>query len=296
MKSVALTYSNLETEVYDQLGLDSNSQTRVDRWLNIAQNDICSRWPWSFMFGREAIVTVVDKTAGSVSVSAAGTTVTGVSTSFASTDIGSFIQFQGENDWYKIATTPSATSLTISTAYAQTTNLVAGSTYIIRKFFYSLSSAADRIIDIRNWNTPCKLVQIDSRTLDSFIPLMPATGFTYAYVAYGVDSSGNLQITPYPFPSDPRLFEIRTTIRPTDGAISIPNKYAQIMAWGAIAQGFGFLRKFELETIWNAKYEASIAQMKKNDRLTEDMQPILSSIDATGSTSFQQLPGNYPLV
>lgn len=290
-----LTYANLESEVYLHLGLTSADQTAVDRWLNISQNDICSRWPWSFMLGRESVVTVVDKTAGTVSVSAAGTTVTGVGTAFASTDVGSFIQFRGENDWYQIATVTPTTTLTITTAYAQTTNLSA-TTYTIRKFFYSLSSAADRIIDIRNWNTPCKLVQINARTLDSFIPLMPATGFTYAYVAYGVDSSGNIQITPYPFPSDPRLFEIRTTKRPTDGAISIPNKYAQVMAWGAIAQGFAFLRKFELATIWNAKYESSIVQMKKNDRLSEDMQPILDSIDSTGSTSFQQLPGNYPLV
>lgn len=198
---MALTYSNLETEVYEQTGLDSNSQTRVDRWLNAAQNDICSRWPWTFMFGRETVVTVVDKTAGTVSVTAGATTVTGVSTAFASTDVGSFIQFQGENDWYLISAVTPTTTLTIATAYAQTANLSAG-TYIIRKFFYSLSSAADRIIDIRNWSTPVKLVQIDPRTLDSVVPLMPATGNTYAYVAYGVDSSGNIQITPYPFPSN----------------------------------------------------------------------------------------------
>lgn len=248
------------------------------------------------MLGRETVVTVVDKTAGTVSVSASGTTVTGVSTTFASTDVGSFIQFQGENDWYQIATVTPTTSLTITTAYAQTSNLAAGSTYRIRKFFYSLSSSADRIIDIRNWNTPVKLVQIDARTLDSFIPLMPATGFTQAYVAYGVDSSGNLQITPYPFPSDARLLEIRTTTRPVDGAISIPNKYAQVMAWGAIAQGFAFLRKMDMATVWNAKYEAAINQMKKNDRRSEDYQPVLQSIDAASSNNFQSLPGNYPVV
>lgn len=292
---MALTYANLETETYLQLGLSSSDQTKVDQWLNISQNDICSRWPWSFMLGRESIVTVVDKTAGTVSVSAAGTSVTGVSTAFASTDIGSFIQFQGENDWYQIATTPSATSLTISTAYAQTTNLSAG-TYIIRKFFYSLSSSADRIIDIRNWDTPVKMVQVDARTMDNVIPLMPATGASYAYVAYGVDSSGNIRISPYPYPSDPRLFEVRTTTRPVDGAISIPNKYAQVMAWGAIAQGFAFLRKLDMATVWNAKYEGAIAQMKKDDRRSEDYQPILQSIDGFQNTSWQSLPGSYPIL
>jgi hypothetical protein len=291
----ALSFANLLTEAEEQLGLDSTSDTRVTRWLNIAQNDICSRWPWSFMLGRETIVTVVDKSAGTVSVSAASTAVTGVSTAFASTDIGSFIKFEGENDWYNITAVTPTTSLTIGTAYAQTAALSAG-TYVIRKFFYSLSSSADRIIDIRNWNTPVKLVQIDSRTLDTVVPLMPATGNTYAYVAYGVDSSGNIQITPYPFPSDARLFEIRTTTRPTDGSVSIPNKYAQTIAWGATAIGFAYLRKFELAASWNAKYEGTITQMKKNDRRSEDYQPILQSIDGFQQSSWQTLPGSYPIL
>lgn len=292
---MALTYANLEQECYDQLALDSASQTAVDRWLNIAQNDLCGRWPWSFMYGRESIVTVVDKTAGTVSVSAGGTAVTGVSTAFASTDIGSFIQFAGENDWYAITAVTPATSLTIGTSYAQTANL-SGGTYIIRKFFYSLSSSADRIIDIRSWNTPVKLVQIDARSLDSVVPLMPATGATYAYIAYGVDTSGNIRITPYPFPSSPQLLEVRTTTKPVDGAISIPNKYAQVMAWGAIAQGFAFLRKLDLAGAWNSKYEGAIAQMKRDDRRSEDYQPILQSIDGFPSTSWQTLPGSYPIV
>lgn len=292
---MAFTFANLESEVYVHCGLTSSNQTEVDRWLTIAQNDLCSRWPWSFMLGRETIVTVVDKTAGTVSVNAAGTAVTGVSTAFASTDVGSFIQFAGENDWYKITAVTPTTSLTIGTAYQQTSNLSAG-TYIIRKFFYSLSSAADRIIDIRNWNTPVKLVQIDARSIDATVPLMPATGSSYGYVAYGVDSSGNLQITPYPFPSDARLFEIRTTIRPTDNAISIPNKYAHIMAWGAIALGFAFLRKLDFAAIWAQRYEAAIVQMKRNDRTTEDYQPILNSIDSMRRTGFQPLPDQYPIV
>lgn len=293
---MALTYANLETEVYLQTGLTSSDQTAVDRWLDIAQNDICSRWPWTFMLGRETVVTVVDKTAGTVSVSAGGTAVTGVSTAFASTDVGSFIQFQGQNDWYKITAVTPTTSLTIGTAYAQTTSLAAGSTYKIRKFFYSLSSSADRIIDIRSWNTPVKLIQVDARSLDMLVPLMPATGASYAYIAYGVDSSGNLQITPYPFPSDARLLEVRTTTKPISGSISIPDKYSYVMAFGANALAFAFLRKMDLAAGWSQKYEQKISQMKQEDRRSEDYQPMLQSIDGFPQTTFQALPGSYPIV
>lgn len=291
---MALTFANLESECYLQLGLDSSQQAAIDRWLSIAQNDICSRWPWSFMLGHETVVTVPDTTTGTVSVNAGSTTATFGTYTPTAADVGKYIQFQGENDWYVVSAQASP-SITLATAYAQTTNLTAG-TFILRKFFYSLSASADRIIDIRNWNTPLKLVQIDARTLDAVVPLMPATGNVYSYIAYGVDSSGNIQITPYPFPSDSRLLEVRTTTRPTDNAISIPNKYAQVMAWGGIAMGFAFLRKLDFASLWNQKYEGAIVQMKKDDRRSEDYQPILQSIDGFQNSTWQALPGSYPIL
>lgn len=281
--------------MYAHCGLDSTSQTNVDRWLNYVQQDLVSRWPWTFMRGRETIVTVADKTAGTVSVTSGSTALTGVSTAFATADTGSFIQLKGANDWYKV-TFVSSTALTLATAYQPTANLTSG-TYTLRKMFYSLSSSADKILDIRNWNTPMKLVQVDPRTLDASMPLAQSTNSPYAYMAYGVDSSGNIQISPYPFPNDARLFEVRTVTRPTDGSISIPNKYAHIIAWGAIAVGFGFLRKFQEAALWSQKYEQKITEMKKIDRGSEDSQPILRSIDEWRRPSlWQNLGDQFPSV
>jgi hypothetical protein len=296
-----LTFSDLLSEVYDQTGLDSTDSanvTRATRWLNYVQQDICARWPWPFMQGREDISTVADVVnAGTVSVNLGNTSVTGVGTGFTSTMASGqyFIQFAGGNSWYKIATAPTETSLTIDLAYQGTTNLVGG-TYIIRKFFYSLSSAADRIIDIRNWNTPLKLIMCDPRQIDDLRPNPQDTNSSYGYVMWGVDSSGNIQFTPYPFPSDARVFEIRTNLRPVDGSVSIPNKYAHIIAFGATSVGFAYLRKFDEAAAWGQKFETRLMQMKSEYRMSEDSQPILRSIDSVQRAKWIQMPESYPVI
>lgn len=290
-----LTFADVLSDIYAHCGLDSSDATNIanaTRWGNYVQQDICARWPWSFMLGRETVVTVPDKT-GTADVSSGATALTEGTLALTATDVGSFIQFPGANNWYRI-TAIAAPFVTYTPGYLGST--ATGITVTVRKFFYSLSTAADRIIDIRNWNTPIKLVQVDARTADGLYPLAQSTNSSYGYIAYGVDSSGNIQITPYPFPSDARLFDIRTTTRPVDGAISIPNKYAHLISWGSIAVGMAYLRKFQEAALWSQKFEARIADMKREDRRSEDYQPILRAIDDGVKTNFQPMPDQYPAV
>lgn len=300
-----LTFSDLQNEVYAHTGLDSTDatvQTNVSRWLNYTQQDVCARWPWPFMHSRESAVTIPDYTTGTVSVSAGSTTVTGAGTTFTATH-GSgdyYIQFSSANDWYKVTARASATSITIEQAYQPTSSLSAG-TFILRKIFYSLSSSVDRIIDIRNWNTPMKLIQVDARTLDDLRPDPQSTNSSYGYVAWMTDSSGNIQISPYPFPSDARLLEIRTNKRPTDMSAStdaptVPNKYAHVLAWGAISIGFSLKSQFDNANYWNNKVETRLAEMKREYRMSEDNQPILRSIDSVQRSKWISLPDNYPVI
>lgn len=295
-----LTFSDLENEIYAHCGLDSTDATNVtnvDRWLNYVQQDLCARWPWTFMESREAIITTPDYTTGTVSVNSGNGTVTGVGTAFTSTMAAGqyFIQFSGSNDWYNITTFGSATSIAITPLYQGGNNL-SGAAFIVRKIFYSLSANCDRIIDIRNQATPLKLIEVDPRTLDDLRPNPQSTNSSYGYVTWGVDSSGNLQISPYPFPSDGRVFELRTLKRPVDGSISIPNKYAHLIAWGALAVGFAFLRKFDMAQEWNAKFEGRVAEMKKEYRMSEDNQPVMRSIDSVQRAKWISMPESYPVV
>jgi hypothetical protein len=300
-----LTFADIQNDVYAHTGLDSSdaaNQTNVNRWINYVQQDLCARWPWSFMSGRETIVTVPDYQTGTVSVASGSTSLTGSGTTFTSTqgDGTYFIQISSANDWYKVSAQVSATALTLGTAYAPTTN-ASGLTYTLRKFFYSLSSTADEIIDVRNWNTPIKLIQCDFRTIDLINPLVESTNAPYAYMMFGVDSSGNQVFMPYPFPTDARLFEFRTKKRPVDmvnstDLPSIPNKYVQVIIFGATAVGFAFLRKFDIANSWNAKFESRVAGMMKEYHQATDYQPILGSIDSISRSRWIQFPSNYPIV
>lgn len=299
-----LQFTDLQNDVYAHTGLDSSdttNQTNVKRWINYVQQDVCARWPWSFLEGRETIVTVADYNTGTVAINAASTTVTGTGTVFSSSvDNTYFIQFSTANDWYQVSSRGSNTSLTLATAYAQTSNGT-GLTYTLRKFFYSLSSSADEVLDVRNWNTPIKLIQCDFRTIDLINPLAQSTNAPYAYMMFGTDSSGNQVFTPYPFPTDARLFEFRTRKRPTDmvngtDAPSIPNKYAQVLIFGANAVGFAYLRKFQEAQAWDAKFEQRVAEMKKEYRQAGDYQPILGSIDSISRSRWIQFPSSYPVI
>lgn len=300
-----LVFSDLQNEVYAHTGLDSSdttNQTNVNRWINYVQQDLCDRWPWPFMEGRESIVTIPDYTTGTVSVSSGSTSVVGVGTTFTSThgDGTYYLQFTSANDWYRVTVRGSNTTLTIEQPYQPSTNM-SGGTFILRKIFYSLSSTCDRIIDIRNWNTPLKIVQVDARSLDDIRPNPQSTNSSYGYLTWGIDSSGNLQISPYPFPSDARLMEIRTNKRPVDmsaagDAPSIPNKYAHVIAWGAVAIGFAFLRKMDIAKGWGENFEKRVMEMRREYRMSEDLQPIMKSIDSVQRQKWISLPEQYPVV
>jgi hypothetical protein len=306
-----MQFSVLQAEVFAQTGLDSTVtayQTLVQRWLNITQQDIVGRWPWNFLRGEENITTVPDYLTGTVSVNAGGTTVTGVGTTFTSAMAdGTYkIQFAGALDWYAITARGSNTSITIGTAYAPSTNLTNG-TYTIRRMYYPLSSSCDRIIDAKNNNTPIKMFETDMRTLDSVSPTLQSVNNSYAYVAWTTNTNSasayyqNIMIQPYPFPSDSRLFWIKTLLRvpdmvnTTDQTV-IPVKWNHILIYGANALGFMYLRKPDLANIWKQEYENKVEEMMLQGKLSEDDAPVLKSVDSVARGVFIQMPGNYPII
>lgn len=259
------------------------------------------RYPWPFLRTRESITTVVDKTAGTVAVTAGSTTVTGSGTSFAAVDVGKYIQFQGANDWYRISARTSATDITLDTAYAPATNLAAGSTYVIRKFFYSLSSSVDRILDIKNWEKAIRFVNTDFGTLDWITGSNQAAGGPSAYAMYGLDSSGNIQLTFYPFPTTPQIYEVKYLKRLSDLSADadlsvIPVKWHHVIVEGALIYGFMYLRKMEQVKAWTEIYASHLDTMTKNCKDSLDEIPVLRSIDQFNQSNWIRLPGEFPVL
>jgi len=299
-----LTLLDLQNETYQQTGLDGTNvtiQTNVTRWLNYVQQDICARWPWTFLLGRETMVSVPDYNTGLAGVSNGQASIAasgGAVWTSTQADGTYFIQFSTGNDWYQITGFINSSTLTISPVYQYSNNTV---TYTIRKFFYELSANADMVMDIRNWNTPIKLIQCDFRTIDLINPLVQSSDAPYGYMMFGVNSSGNMVLQPYPFPKDARLFEVRTRLRPTDmvnatDPPSIPNKYAHLLAFGATAVGFAYKKDFASATAWDEKFEKRLAEMKREYMQAGDYQPVLQSIDSISRSRWIQFPSQYPIV
>lgn len=295
-----MDFTTMQTEVMQQTGLDSADPTNVanvKRWLNIVQQDIAGRWPWPFLQAREALRTVVDAT-GTAAVTLGGVNITDANFQIGSGQIGYFMQFEGKNDWFKVTATSLPNFATLDAAFNQATDSY---DYILRKFFYSLSSSVDRILDIRNWDTPVKLIQMDYGTLDYMRPNPQSSNSVVAYITYGVDSSGNTQIVPYGFPNDLRLLEVRYLKRLTDmsaGAdiCAIPVKWHQVVTYGACAMAFMFMRKADYADRWANVYEKKIDDMKKENHLSLDDTDVLKSIDQTQYSNFLRLPDQFPLI
>ena len=79
---------------------------------------------------------------------------------------------------------------------------------------------------------------------------------------------------------------------------TLPNKWAHIIAFGATAVGFAYLRKDSLTKMWEAKFEAKIKDMMAQERTSEDLSPMLQSIDsgAGSSENWLQMPSQYPTI
>ena len=127
---------------WNELNSDANSVTKSDYpQYFIIKNGQISLWPTPS--GTATVLTLefrsnarsfvpsdfTDKSAGTVSVTANGTGVTGSGTSFAATDVGRYIRFDATGDWYKIAGYSSSTAITLDKPFSGSS--ISGGTYLL---------------------------------------------------------------------------------------------------------------------------------------------------------------------
>lgn len=301
---MAITYANIQNEVAGIVRYsmsDAAQAALVNQWIRLTVQDMNSRGEWYWTVDRQVVQTVADKSAGTVSVAAGGQTVTGSSTAFAAVDVGKYIKFSTANDWYKITAVTPTTSLSIEAPYISTSAL-SGGTYLIRKFFYSLSSTADQILSVRQANTPRKITAMNYRDFDLHIPDGQSTGKAIEYLPYGMDSSGNLVFTPYPWPDEIYNLEIRfkkKTVDFTDASQQpeIPEKWRSVLIDGAQARALAHTQTgpdFQKAIAKERAYEAGIKRMEAAARQAPDYAPVLQSRETIISPiGGPLLPENY---
>lgn len=202
----------MQTELSARVGVYDNSNAtdlvKLKRWLNMAQQEISSKYNWPFMIAEEIVQTVTDITTGTASVSAGGTTVT-LTSGPAASCTNRFIKFSDANDWYQItAHTAASTTMTITPAYAGTSNLSA-STFTIRKLWYTTAAALDSILDIKQFTVPGRVCSLPPGKTDMFAPLYYDTGNPYQYILSVPTSTGALQFSLFYSPSTVQNLMVR---------------------------------------------------------------------------------------
>ena len=305
---MALTLTEIITDTAQKAGIDTQNQVNMNnliRWVNMTQDTVCQAYPWAFLHERTTLTSVVD-TAGVAATNVAActlasTTVTGTGTSFAATDVGRFIQFSSSNDWYKITARASTTSITLETGYAMATE--ADMTYTIRTFSYDLPTNMARVIDIRQFRSPAKLVPVDTRTFDSFQPLSSSTGNPRVYYVYSYNNSQSLTgqnyaVSFYPVPSVAMLLEVRYVRRPPQLSVGtdisvIPQIFANVLVTGTLVHVYQWMNSPNTGG-QKKQFEQEIKDMLNKMPQTEDMDHVLQACDMSpGPGQVVPFPSQY---
>lgn len=301
---MSVTFLALQQNLAAQVGLDqtiSSNATLLKRWLNKSQQRILRAFEWPFNRASTPLVvqTVVDYTTGTVATTAGSTTVT-FSATIASSKTGQYLQTLSSSDWYRITAHTAGTAtatLEIGALYAATAD-----TYTIRKFFYSTSSAVDRIIQINQSVVPYQLSETSPEYYQSINAGFLGSGPPRVYLPAGLDSSGYPQFRLWPNPDSAINLYIDYLKTATDMSADadtcvIPDKWATtVLVDGAKTEAFEFLDDGQ-QTSTEQNFKAGIEEMKTEYETSLHRHRVMTAADQQASGSglgYLPLPYNYP--
>ena len=302
-----MDFQAIQNEVGSQLRFDVSvaaNLTLVKRWINRGQQYIAGKHDWSWLQSREIVQTVADKTedspaSSSVAVSVDGTTVTGTGTDFATTDVGRYIQISGSNDWFKITARASTTSLTIEDGWTGTA-AASGADYIIRTFYYSLSSSLDRIVSVRQATSPRKLAAMSPIQVDRWAPFYSDTGDPYLYSCWGLDSSNLWVVQFYPWPTTAKnmevfYYKVIADLSANGDIGPIPQKLRDtLLVDMAVAYGREYMNDDRFVSAWN-RASGQLDEAIQKDGQNRGVLHVLEAIDqGVREDSIAQYPASYP--
>lgn len=191
-----MDFVTMQSQLSDILGVYDNTVatdlTKIKRWLNMAQQYICGKMNWPFMYAEETVQTVTDYTTGTVATVAGSTSVT-FSGTISTSKANFFLQTASTSDWYQITShTAGSASATITPAAIATNGTAA---FTIRKLHYSTTTPLRSILDMKQLTTPVRVISRSPRESDYFLPLFFSTGDSYQYILSTPTSTGNFQFS-----------------------------------------------------------------------------------------------------
>lgn len=242
-------------------------QDKLD-WI---QDDICSRYDFSWLKDYGYINIIPYYTDGTVTVEQDSATVVGDGTTFTEDMVGRLFFGNDGDNWYEISAFVSTEEITLASNYMGSDE--AGITYKIYKTDYPLASDFKKMVWVKQLITPLKMTSIPEVPFNDWYPDMFSRGDDVnpdGYVLTGTDSSGyyTIRFTPVQITRKQIYYcyvKQLTTIN-TEGAISkIPTKWHDAIVFMLNVFVFNLIDIPNKAVIYNNLYEQTIARMIEED-------------------------------
>jgi len=228
--------------------------------------------------------------------------VTGTATDFATTDVGRYMQFATNNDWYKISARASTTSLTIEAGFTGTSN-VSGVDYTIRSFWYPLSASVDRIVSVKQARSPRKLGSMSPITLDRWAPFHEETSDQpYLYACWSQDSSNKWLMQFFPWPTvklnmEVAYYKVATDLSANSDTGPMPQKLRDmLLVEGGIAFAYAYLNDSRYKDQWSRFNNAIDAAISKDGQNRGAFSRLEAIDEGPREETIITFPANYPNV
>jgi hypothetical protein len=272
---MASTFQQLYQDVQHTLGDASATTTiKIKRWLNDARNMLWVEIHGEFKEATDYVATAAAYTSTSVitvTVTNGSTTVTSdgsTNTAFTAAMVGRFIQLNGTDPWYKIASRTSATEIEIADAYLGSTDTACA--FEVNTYLWPLPAGVQHLIlvsmeDEENWTSLPILDRTDVYG-DVPVPLRWDTGTAEVCWMDEKDASGNYQLGLYPAPDTASLVRVRyaedlTEMSADSDTVGIPGGDACVKSHAKF-EAFTYAGRRTEAQLWLARY------MDQRERLT----------------------------
>jgi hypothetical protein len=195
--------SRVQLLVGDHALLTGSNDSKAQKIVNAAHEELMEYWEWSRKKQEIVIVTSADKTAGTVNLTNGSENVTGSSTAFAAADVGKTIVLAGAlHDLYTIKTYTSPTAIVLGDLNGTTVGYhgenVTGAAYRIFQRFYSLTTGIESImLPSRQY----AITEVSMELIDATDPSREETGDIVHFARGPRTSAGLVQVEFWPRPN-----------------------------------------------------------------------------------------------
>ena len=266
------TREEIITKVETETSAESDETTLLcQQKLDWIQDDICSRFDFSWLKDYGYINTTPVYDTGTVTVTQDSTTLTGAGTTFAAAMVGRYFKVDDDDNYYEISAYVSTTELTLASAYTGSTS--AGASYNIYTVDYALATDFKKLVWVKQLITPRMMIDIPETPMSNWYPDMFLRGEDVdpdSYTLTGLNASGYYNIRFSPVQTTRKqiyycYIKQLSTINTTGAISSIPTKWHDAFVYMLDVFVYNLIDIPQKAQIYNNLYEQTIARMIEED-------------------------------